>query len=494
MAISGKGPTRLLGGRHTAEKQPHGPPRQRTFAALAIRNYRLFWLGQLVSVTGTFMQSTAQQWLVLTLSRDPLALGITGALQFGPLLLLGPFVGAVVDRFPRRNLLVLTQTSAAILATILWILAATHVVQLWHVYVLALLLGLVNALDMPTRQAFVSEMVPTSHLLNAVSLNSVQFNVARILGPAVAGGLIALLGVPTLFLLNALSFVAVIAGLLMMRASELYLAPRKVVGHGAAAQLQVVGDGIRFIWKNPSVRVTFLLIAVVGTLGFNFNVSLPLEAKGVLHAGPQIFGLLSSALGIGALIGALALARRGGAPSNRLLIWTTIVFGALEAGIGLTRSLPLTLLLIAATGTAMSMFSAAVNTRTQLSTPPEMRGRVMSVYSMIFMGSTPIGNLIVSSAASAWSVPLSFLLMGLPSIASALLAAWLWQRVGSAPGQPAGALAASSIEKAGVSDEPLLADGSPIGTSAQLTDDAPQQGPIPSGARPESDLVAAPRA
>ncbi len=401
--------------------------RQGMFAAMRFRNYRLFWLGQVVSVTGTFMQSTAQQWLVLTLSSDPLALGIAGALQFGPLLVLGPFAGLVVDRWPRRSLLMITQSSAAILAAVLWLLTATHVVQLWHVYLLALLLGLVNALDMPTRQAFVSEMVPGSHLLNAVSLNSVQFNVARILGPAVAGALIALLGIPTLFLLNAISYLAVIAGLLMMRVSELVPVPRSANAdaHGLA-RLRGMGEGLRFIWRAPSVRVTFLLIAIVGTLGFNFSVSLPLEASRVLHAGPAIFGLLSSALGIGALVGALALAKRGGSPSNRLLIGTTLAFGVLEAAIGLTRSLPLVMMLIAATGCGMSMFSAAANTRTQLSTPPEMRGRVMSVYSMIFMGTTPIGNLVVSAIASGAGVPVSFLAMGLPCVVAALIAAWLW--------------------------------------------------------------------
>ncbi len=399
---------------------------QGTFAALRIRNYRLFWLGQVVSVTGTFMQGTAQQWLVLTLSKNPLALGVVGALQFLPLLLLGPFMGIVVDRFPRRKLLLLTQTSSSILAVALWLLTVTNEVRLWHVFVLAALLGLVNALDMPTRQAFVSEMVPTNYLLNAVSLNSVQFNVARILGPAMAGALIALLGVPTLFLLNAISFLAVIAGLLMMRDAELVPIPRLAGAHGLA-QLRAIGDGARFIWNTPSVRVTFLLLTVVGTLGFNFNVSLPLEASGVLHAGPTVFGLLSSSLGVGALVGALALARRGGAPSNRLLIGTTLVFGVLEAAIGLTHSLPLVMLLIAATGCGMSMFSASANTRTQLSTPPEMRGRVMSVYSMIFMGSTPIGNLSVSAVASAGGVPLSFVVMGVPCVAVALVAAWLWR-------------------------------------------------------------------
>ncbi|HKS70819.1 MAG TPA: MFS transporter, partial [Ktedonobacterales bacterium] len=189
------------------------------FSALRHRNYRLFWFGQLVSVTGTFMQSTAQQWLVLTLTPNPLALGIVGALQFGPLLI--PFGGAIADRWPRRNVLMATQTAAGLLALILFALTVTHAVQLWQVYVLALMLGIVNAVDMPTRQAFVSEMVPADSLLNAVSLNSAQFNASRIVGPGLAGALIALFGVPPLFLLNAVSFIAVIFGLLMMNLKDL---------------------------------------------------------------------------------------------------------------------------------------------------------------------------------------------------------------------------------------------------------------------------------
>ncbi len=208
----------------TDDARTASPNRPRTFAALSFRNFRLFWWGQVISVTGTFMQSTAQQWLVLTLApNNPLALGVTGALQFGPSLILGPFAGVIVDRYPRRTILYITQIAQAILAASLWLLTFLRVDQLWQVYTLALLLGLVTAIDNPTRQAFVSEMVPTSHLLNAISLNSVQFNVARIVGPAVAGALIAFLGIPLMFLLNALSFIAVLAGLWMMRVNELYV-------------------------------------------------------------------------------------------------------------------------------------------------------------------------------------------------------------------------------------------------------------------------------
>ncbi len=397
-----------------------------TFAALNFRNFQLFWWGQVISVTGTFMQSTAQQWLVLTLSPgNPLALGITGALQFGPSLVLGPFAGTIIDRYPRRNILIVTQISSGILAAILWLLTFSGIVQLWNVYLLATLLGLVTAIDNPTRQAFVSEMVPTSHLLNAISLNSVQFNVARIVGPAVAGTLIALLGIPLMFLFNALSFIAVLVGLWMMRPADLYITPRRA---NASSGVRAISEGVRFIWANRDVRITFLLITVVGTLGFNFNVLLPLLAKETLHAGSQEFGLLTSALGAGALAGALFLARRGGKPTHFIMAGTAALFGLMETLSGQSRSLIVTLLFVAATGVMMSIFSASANTTVQLSAPPEMRGRVMSVYTTIFIGSTPIGNLATSSIAAAFSVPASFAFTGLPCVAAAGVTAWLWRR------------------------------------------------------------------
>jgi MFS family permease len=439
------------------------------------------------------MQGTAQQWLVLQLSSDPLALGIVGALQFGPLLLLAPFGGIIADRLPRRNVLIGTQSVAAVLALTLWILTATGLVQLWHVFVLALLLGFVNAVDMPTRQAFVSEMVPGSRLLNAVSLNSAQFNVSRILGPGLAGALIALLNVPFLFLLNALSFVAVIAGLLLMRVSELVPVPRAAAAAGALGQMRTLGDGIRFIAGSPRLRVTLLMVGVVGTFGFNFNVLLPLEAHGVLQAGPQVFGLVSSALGAGALAGALLLARRRGAPGNGMLIGTAVAFGVLETSVALTgggllswlagltgapelegvvAGIDFTLLamgLIAATGLFMTSFSASANTRTQLSTPPELRGRVMSIYMMLFAGTTPIGNLLVSAVASAWGVPMAWVVSGVPCVAVALVAASRWRRAAKRQAQTQ-----AQHRPEGRPATPVLADaslGTPSGTlNARLGD------------------------
>jgi MFS family permease len=435
------------------------------FSALGIRNYRLFWLGQIVSVSGTFMQTTAQQWLVLQLSPDPLALGIVGAFQFGPLLVLAPFGGIAADRWQRRKVLMTTQTCAALLAFTLWILTWTSLVQLWHVFALAFLLGLVNAVDMPTRQAFVSEMVGPERLLNAVSLNSAQFNVARILGPGLAGALIALVGEPLLFLGNALSFLAVIAGLAMMRPSELFPVPRNHNLRGLQ-QVRALGEGIGFIRRTPTLWITLLLVGVTGTFGFNFNVLLPLEAKRMLHAGPQVFGLVSSALGAGALVGALFLARRRRPPTNRLLVGGVIAFGLLESAMALTNSglargaadwigspelqanlalinfTVVAMALIALVGLFMSTFSASANTRTQLTSPPELRGRVMSIYMMLFAGTTPIGNLLISVVAGGpGGVSLAWVAAGAPCVLAGIAGAVLYRRV------PAAQLAAAATTR-----------------------------------------------
>jgi MFS family permease len=414
---------------HTSVRRSSAGSRglSRTFSALGYRNFRLFWFGQLVSVTGTFMQSTAQQWLVLTLSSNALDLGIVGALQFGPLLVLAPFGGAIADRWPRRAVLVGTQAVSGILAVALFLLTVLGLVHIWHVFLLALLLGFVNAVDMPTRQAFVAEMVSPEHLLNAVSLNSAQFNASRIVGPAIAGATIALLGMPILFLLNAISYLAVICGLLMMRPAELVPVPvSPAAGHGLA-RLRSVNKGLRFVVRTPVLRVSFFLIALVGIFGFNFTVLVPLAATRGLHAGPAIFGLLNSALGVGALSGALLLAWRGGVPTNRLLGGTALAFGLLETGLAFARSVPLVMALFAATGFCMSSFSATANTRMQLASPAELRGRVMSVYSMVFIGTTPIGNLLISGVAGAAGIGLAFVVAGVPCIVAALVAAWWWR-------------------------------------------------------------------
>jgi MFS family permease len=403
------------------------------------------------------MQSTAQQWLVLRLTHDPLALGIVGALQFGPMLFLGLFGGAIADRWPRRAVLVVTQSTAGLLALILWLLTITGAVEIWQVFALALSLGIVNAVDMPTRQSFVSELVSSERLINAVSLNSAQFNVARIAGPGLAGLLIALFDVPFLFLLNAISFLAVIVSLLLMRSSELVAVPHAPKTHGLA-RLRALGDGVRFIRSSRTLAITFLLVGIVGTFGFNFNVLLPLEARVTLHTDAIAFGLLSSSLGVGALIGALLLARRSGEPPNRLLVGTALAFGVFEVAVAFFTSQWIAMLLIAGTGFAMSSFSASANTRTQLSSPPVLRGRVMSVYTTLFVGTTPIGNLLVSAVAANWGVPMAWVVSGVPCLLAALVAAWLWRHAPAAQPEPAEVVPAAPNPATGVRSLPSEAE------------------------------------
>jgi MFS family permease len=285
----------------------------RTFRSLQNRNYRLFFAGQLVSLVGTAMQVVAQSWLVLTLTNSGVALGVTAALQFVPMLVLGIWGGVVADRFDKRRVLIATQVAAGLLALVLWLLVVTGAVALWMVYVLAFLLGLVTVVDLPTRHAFVIEMVGDDEVPNAVGLNSAVFNTGRLVGPAVAGVLIAGVGVASCFLINAISYVPVIAGLVAMRSEELFREAPVAAGPGP------VRAGLRYVWSTPQLRSTILLVAVIGAFGLNFVVILPLLARFTLGGGPRLYGALSSAMALGSVVGALVIAGRG-RPTRRLLL------------------------------------------------------------------------------------------------------------------------------------------------------------------------------
>ncbi|WP_084658913.1 MFS transporter [Thermogemmatispora onikobensis] len=396
----------------------------RAFRALRHRNFRLFWFGQLISLIGTWMQTTAQAWLVLELAHDAWLLGVVGALQFLPVLFFALFGGIIADRLPKKRILVLTQSSAAVQAFLLWALVASGTVQIWHVLVLALLLGITNALDMPTRQAFVVEMVGREDLPNAVALNSSLFNMARVLGPAIGGLLIARLGVAPLFLLNALSFVPVIVGITMIDPQRLYAQARLSVGkQGQPGPLQSLREGLAYVAHTPSVLLVIVVVGLVSLFGINFNVSLPLFATDVLHAGPEGFGFISSAFGIGSLLSALWLAWANKRPTIRSLLVSGIAFSALEAGFAISPWYPLSLVLIALTGFTQIAFSALANTTLQAVTPDHLRGRVMSVYMMVFAGSSPIGNLYTGALADLFGAPLAVLAGAIPSLIAAL-AGW----------------------------------------------------------------------
>lgn len=382
-----------------SKARPARPPLREAFRALRNPNYRLFWAGQLTSLTGTWMQRIAQAWLVLRLTDSPLALGTVTAIQFTPILLFSLVGGALADRFPKRRVLLVTQAVMLLQAATLAALTATGLIQLWHIYCLAAVLGLASAIDNPTRQSFVVEMVGTNDLQNAVALNSAQFNTARILGPALGGVVIATAGVAGCFALNTASYLAVIAGLLLMRAERLFApAPAK-----KGRLLSQIGEGLRYAATTPDVALVVLLLAVIGTFGYNFTLILPLIAQYVLGEGPVGFGLLASAMGAGSLGAALGLAIAG-RPTRRTLLAGAAGFSLLLASVGLSRWLPLTLLLLVGLGLCSIVFQATANTRLQLVTPPPLRGRVMGLYALLFAGTTPIGSLVVGTAAERFGV------------------------------------------------------------------------------------------
>jgi MFS family permease len=404
----------------------------RVFSALRHRNFRLFWFGQIISVTGTWMQSVGQAWLVLQLSHNAFLLGLVSALQFLPVLAFSLFGGVMADKLPKRLVLIGTQSSAAVLAFILFVLSATGVVQVWHIMVLASCLGLVNALDIPTRQAFISEMVGHDDLMNAISLNSAQFNASRVVGPGIAGALIVLLGIPPLFLLNAVSYIAVIVSLAQMDPARLH-APA-AAAHRARA-LRQIREGVVFAWRTPPIRLSLLMLFAISTFGMNFNVILPLLADTVYHSGAGGFGLMSSLLGAGSLVAALLLAGTVKRPRVGLLVASAACFSVLELALSGVRSPRLMLVafaLLVLLGFSTIAFSATANTLLQTSSPDYMRGRVMSLFAMVFAGATPIGALLAGSLSHAFGAPTALMVGAVPCAAAAIYGWFARRRVAAA--------------------------------------------------------------
>ena len=395
----------------------------RAFIALRHRNFRLFWFGQLISLIGTWMQSTAQAWLVLELTHSAFLLGVVGALQFLPVMFLSLFGGVLADRLPKRRVLLFTQSSAMIQAFILWALVATGTVQLWHILVLATLLGLTNSLDMPTRQAFVVEMVGREDVPNAVALNSSLFNMARIVGPGIGGLIIAWLGVAPLFLLNALSFIAVIIGLALIDLKSLHTLNHLILKKEIPKQstLQSLREGLAYVRRTPAVFLVIVVIGVISLFGINFNVVLPLFATDVLNSGPTGFGFISAAFGLGSLFSALWLAWGNNKPSIRQLLLGALAFCVLEAFFALSHWYILSLVLIAGVGFAQIAFSATSNTTLQTVAPDYLRGRVMSVYMLVFAGSVPLGNLLTGGMAHFLGAPLALLILAGISLIAAIV-------------------------------------------------------------------------
>ncbi len=381
---------------------------RKAFDSLSIRNFRLYLIGQIVSTTGTWMQSIAMAWLVLKLTGSGVDLGFVTAIQFLPVLLLGGFAGILVDRFDKRKILILTQSLFASQALLLYILVSLGVVRVWMVFVLSLYFGLVNAVDPTARQSFVQQMAGPENLQNAVSLNSVTFNASRAFGPAVAGLIIASLGVGPAFGLNALSYIAVIVALVAMRKNEFFPFAKASRSKGQFR------EGLAYVGKTPTLRLTLIGVLIVGTFAYNFNVSLPLLAKFTFHGGPEALGIMSSFVGLGAVIGGLWVASSVRVSLKRLGV-VGLLFAFTMGVASAMPTLPLTLLVLGVMGAFSIAFMSTANSLLQLNSPSQMRGRVMALYSVGFLGSTPIGSPITGWVAQSFG-PRYALLMGALSV------------------------------------------------------------------------------
>jgi MFS family permease len=385
---------------------------RRTFAALANPNYRRWYVGQGISLVGTWMQTIAQGWLVYTLSGSGTELGLVVALQMLPVLFLAPYAGVIADRVDKRRLIIAVQAVMGVLALALGLLTVTGVVQLWQVFVLAALLGVATAFDNPARQAFVMELVGPEHVRNAVTLNSVLVNAARAVGPAVAGILIATVGVSVCFLVNAGSYLAVIASLLLLDLSALQPsrpAPR------ARGQLR---EGLRYVVSTPALAVPLGMMAVIGALAYEFQVVLPIIARETFGGGAEAYGFMTAAMGIGAVVGGLVVAGSG-RTGTRAVIMSGYAFGIAILLAAAAPSLPIELVALTVVGAASVTFLAVGNSTLQLAARPEMRGRVMSLWAVAFLGTTPIGGPIAGYVSENAGGRAGLVLGGLACIVAA---------------------------------------------------------------------------
>jgi MFS family permease len=384
------------------------------------RDFRLFWVAQLVSLVGTWMQSVAQSWLVLELTNSPLRLGLVGTLQFTPMLLFSFVAGALADRLPKRRLIIASQAVLFVQALCLAALVQFGHVQYWHVAVLALVYGIANTMDMPTRQAFLVEMVGKSDLMNAIALNSGMFNAARIVGPALAGLLIAHWGMAPAFFFNALSFLPVLVALTAIRTEGL---PHPRTERRLAAEIR---EGLAYAVATPRILLTLTMVLAVSAFLFNYNVVVPLLARDVLHQEARGFGLLMTTLGVGAVAGAVALALSGqGRPPVVALAVPALVQGVATALLAAVDSVRPAAVLLLIMGFCGILFMAGSNSTLQLTVPDDLRGRVMSLHTLVFAGVTPFGSLLVGSLAETFGIRTSVVVSSACGVV-AVLALLMW--------------------------------------------------------------------
>jgi MFS family permease len=392
---------------------------RRAYSSLGVRNYRLYFFGQIVSISGSWMQQIAMAWLVLNLTGSAFTLGLTVALQTLPYLFVGVWGGLLADRLPKRRLLICTQLAQTIVPFAFWALVAGGAIEMWMVYALVFVRGLVNTLDNPARQSFVADMVGRDRIVNAVSLNASVVQAGRLFGPAIAAVILATLGLGPCFLVNGITFLFMVLMLFLMRPEELHPAPVTPRGRG---QLR---DALRVVAHTPDLLMPLLLMLVVGLLSFNFAVVLPSIARFTFHGTATTYALMMNFLALGALVGALVAGTRA-VVSRRMVAWASLAFGAALGVTALADSLPLALVSLIAVGATSVTFSASVQSLLQLTSEPEMRGRILSLYQLVYMGTTPMGALLVGWLASTVG-PRSGLVMG-AAAALAAGAVGLWAR------------------------------------------------------------------
>ncbi len=402
----------------------------RTFTSLSVPNYRRYFAGQLASISGNWMQTVAEMWLIVKLTGSGTAVGLTAGLQFLPILLFGAWGGLLADRFPKRRLLSITQPAMAVPALALWALTATGHVEAWMVFALVLVRGSVNALDNPARQSFVVEMVGSDRVVNAVALNSVIVHSSRIIGPALAGAVIALLGVAPCFLVNGLSFFVMLVALRTMDPRALS-APRPVARRGGELR-----GALRYVRGTPELLIPLAMMAVVGTVSFNFQVLLPLLADFTWHGSASTYAALTAAMGVGSVAGALAAGARGRV-TPRLIVAASFAFGVAELLVAAAPSLWIQLACLVPLGAASVTFAAGVNSTLQIAVEPAMRGRVMALYSVVFLGSTPIGAPLVGWLAEAAGPRAGLLAGAVAALVAAVGARWAFARAASGSAVPA---------------------------------------------------------
>jgi MFS family permease len=396
---------------------------QRTFAsARSSRNFRLFLAGQFVSAVGTWMNFTTMGWLVWRLTGSGAALGINSALAFGPMLVIGAWGGVLADRVDKRKILIATQSAFALVSTTLALLVATDVIQLWMVFVMSAVAGIITALDMPARQSFYVEMVGEETLTNAVSLNSAAFTGARVIGPAIAGLVIAAFGMAWCFGIDAISYLFVLGALLAMRTEELHAQPRSTRERGHLVA------GIKYVWRTDTLRRPLIVLAVMFTLVFQWQVLMPLLAELAFGAGARQFGLLSAAAGVGAFVGAVTTAQRNRHPQMRSLALYAMLVGGAMLLVAVAPTLPLAMAAMVPVGFAAMCFMITGNTMLQVNAAPQARGRVMALYGIVFLGSTPFGAPIAGWLGEAIGPRQEFCLMGLVAIAVGLIVLALRRR------------------------------------------------------------------